>query len=153
MSYTPITVAEMDALLQAQGFRRGTLPGVFEYVYAKGVVINGTNYAVCVYSSIDTGTGRSRNVGEDAIRVCLTKVRKVGNQKFVDMMAGSKRVNRTENWRTSLNERIGRFTDLFIACPQCGAPMVERRGKARDAKPFLGCSTYHETGCRGTREK
>lgn len=39
------------------------------------------------------------------------------------------------------------------ACPTCGKPMVQRvaRKGAGAGSAFWGCSTYRQTGCRGTR--
>lgn len=153
MSYTEITRDEMDAVLLSQGFKRGTVAGTLEWIYAKGIQIKvsgkPTDYALTIYSSVDVRTNRSRSVGQDAIRVCITKMR----GKYLDVMAGDKRVNRVENWRVNLQERINRITDNFVACPVCGAPMIQRRYKVQGKdRTFLGCSTYHETKCRGTRE-
>lgn len=149
MSYQTIRLDDMDALLNPLGFKRGKINGTMEWVYARGiqVTVNGVkvDFALTVYSSIDIATGVSRPAGADAIRVCITKRR----DTYIDVMAGEKRVNRTENWRANLLERINRVTDNFIACPSCSAPMVKREYKGR---AFLGCSMYRINGCRGTRE-
>ncbi|HYT88890.1 MAG TPA: topoisomerase DNA-binding C4 zinc finger domain-containing protein, partial [Gemmataceae bacterium] len=34
-------------------------------------------------------------------------------------------------------------------CPECGSPMEVRSGRKG---PFLGCTEYRKTKCKGTRE-
>ncbi len=39
---------------------------------------------------------------------------------------------------------------MILGCPDCQAPMVQRR-RARDGHPFMGCTKFPK--CRGTRER
>lgn len=159
-TYTDISKEEMGQFLEAQGFQLISLEGVWELVWAKifrtsrsehGVYGDGSiAVSMRVYSGINP-SGRSRGVGEDAIRVALFwkdegEIRKVG---------GSKRVHRVKGWRKNLQSRIdGWADDLGPACYNCLSPMVLRTPKKGGKKfePFYGCASWPRTKYKGSRE-
>lgn len=136
--------------MENRGFTLVSLPGTRELVWGKRVRSVG-DYPVTlrVYSSIVEE--KSRDVGEDAIRVAL--VAKIPDDNdgspFGSKIVGigrSKRVNRVPGWRNRLAERIAQWEELLATeCPTCGAPMKERKGPKGK---FYGCCRYPD--CRKT---
>ena len=47
-----------------------------------------------------------------------------------------------------LSEAAARIT---VPCPKCGEPLVHRTRKS-DGAAFYGCSTFFDTGCKGTMD-
>ena len=153
-----ITLAQMDTLLAPQGFVTITVPGTREIVFARGCHVMHADgklpLSLRIYTSIEDG--KSRDVGEDAIRVSLwykTKVLRAGLTTVeLVMLGGSKRVHRVENWRTNLAKRIDAWQEIIQemqACPRCPAPMrliSPRTGQTW--KAFHSCCRYPE--CKGT---
>ena len=101
-NYTQITIAEMRDVLRAQNGWTETDPstlhtfGIKEYVFEWPITKVGQ--PVKVYSSIALSTGVTRQVGADAIRVC------------VPGWSSSVRVHRVEGWRANL---IARVTEMI----------------------------------------
>lgn len=145
-TYTNITLDEMAAHLEPQGFKPMTLDGTIELVWGKVYHIDHVAVSMRVYTGINP-TGESRKVGKDAIRVYLFyrnaagEIRKVG---------GTKRVHRVTGWKANLQSRIDGWKEqLGPLCPTCGAPTALRKPPG-DAKwqPFYGCTNY--PNCKGT---
>jgi hypothetical protein len=140
--YVNVTQNEMEEHLLPQGFKRVTVPGTVELVYAKRVDRDELQLSLRVYTGI-VPSGNSRGVGEDAMRVTIFQRTADG---VVKMAGGSKRVHRVRGWRKNLQNRIDAWEDLLgPQCPTCGNLMVERDG--RNGK-FYGCSNYPD--CRQT---
>ena len=140
-NYTNITAKDMELFLEAQGFRPLTLPGTVELVWGKRCdqtnPKDGSNIPLSlrVYSGIDP-SGNSREVGADAIRVNLFVGLPDGK---IAKVCGSKRVHRVINWQKNLQARLDCWKDDLYACPECGKPLVVRKGKNGD---FRGCTGY-----------
>lgn len=159
-TYYPISLDEMTKFLNNQNFgmynpgRLKTHTGgpVHEIVFARVFGQGDRQIVMRVYTGIDSRTGRSRDVGADAIRVSLWyshngKVLKVG---------GSKRVHRVEGWKANLQDRIDNWRDqLGPPCPKCGRPLVLRKPSKKSNKkfdPFYGCVAWERdgSGCNGS---
>lgn len=95
-TYTKITLEEMKNFLEPQGFTLHKRDDRTEYVANK---IQDGNI-IRVYTSINP-EDRSRRSGDDAIRVGVFDSH--GNWMF-----GQKRVNRTENWKENVQDRINK---------------------------------------------
>ena len=124
--FTAITASEMAGLLEPWGFRLMSIEGTRELVWQK--TRPELEIQIRVYSGIEP-TGVSRGVGEDAIRVEVYWIR---SPEKVYRIGGSKRVNRTQNWRKSLEQRIRDWKEMLgiagkvVHCPNCGFPMAVR---------------------------
>ncbi len=150
--YYDISREEMAAHLEGQGFKQypaGALGKVKELVWAKRLDVQGNVVVMRVYSGINPD-GRSRAVGEDAIRVQLF----YQHEGRVVSIGGSKRVHRVKGWKTNLQSRIDGWADqLGPCCPKCGKPMVLRSPKPKQTwKPFYSCIAWNRdnSGCDGT---
>ena len=153
-NYVERNKAEFDALLVDRlHFRVVELPGVSEIVYQR----DGVNapYSVRVYSSIQRGTGRTRDCGDDAIRVVMVaqetgRAMKIMGEKR-NGKAG-KRINRTKGAMKNLERRVKEYLLMGtpdLLCPKCGHMMAVRNG--RNGK-FLGCTHRdNDEWCGGTR--
>ena len=137
--YIQITASKMDTFLVDQGFLLlPDIPGVTEKVYSKLIA---KNLCIRVYSTVQGKV--SRNIGTDAIRVCLVS-RKKGNTISILYMA--KRVHRVVNWQVNLQNRIDTCKDnITPQCPECNSYTVLRKSKYGS---FYGCINYPE--CKGT---
>lgn len=134
--FVAITEQEMDSFMTDKGFRPVSLEGVREKVYGKVVA---PDVCLRVYSSIVAG--EARDVGKDAIRAVLASRQATG----IKVIGGSRRVNRTKNWRDNLTKRIEAWMEMMgPACPKCGGATVERNGAYGD---FWGCCNY--PNCKG----
>lgn len=151
-NYVERTKEEMDALLiEKYKFRLVRLEGTAEYVYQRdGVQIP---YSIRVYSSVDVRTGRTRDCGDDAIRVVMVhqatgKAKKIMGEK-ANASTGT-RINRTKNAMVNLEKRVRQYMLMgtFYRCEKCGGLMAVRTNKSNGEK-FLGCLDYPE--CNGTR--
>lgn len=143
-AYTAISADEMATFLEPQGFSRVPLTDTREIVWGRVLRVGGTKFTIRVFSGIEAGTGESRGVGEDAIRVSLVWRNRDGAIRGVGR---SKRVHRVAGWRTNLQARIDGI-EAPPCCPVCGAPMAPRKSKASGEK-FWGCADF--PACRGTR--
>ncbi len=136
--YAPIAYDEMHAVMVEYGLSLIVLPGVKELVYGKLV---GKGLCLRVYTSIVHGS--SRDVGKDAIRVCL--VMKIEDGSIVGVGASS-RVYRLATWRANLVKRLEMWTRLLgPACSRCGAYTAQRSSQYG---LFWGCIHYPQ--CKGT---
>lgn len=103
--YTPITLQEMRATLtEANLWKESTTRpgGAGEYVYERELVTV-PGVVIKVFSSISDAAGGSRDAGLDAIRICaIQKMPNGGTRGLVKSVS----VKRTQNWRTTLLERI-----------------------------------------------
>jgi len=98
----------MASFMDALGFESCTLDGVKEHTYARATG-NG-DLRIVIYTSV-TGhpanrLAAGRRKGRDAIRVTLFE-----GEQYV---RGSKRVNRTQNWRLNMLKRIEAMEDSVI---------------------------------------
>ena len=160
--YVQIPEAAMRSMLEGEcGFEQIKLDGTYELVFQRQVSSSKGRtfpYAVRVYSSI--AGGKSRDVGEDAIRVVLinldsgypVKIMGEGrNNRSKKSKAGS-RIYRTaptgipaEKRVEALLERLrDRCRDYFYhivmnPCPKCGSALALRGGSNGD---FYGCTNY-----------
>jgi len=150
-----IPLAEMKAFLEGQGFLPLLLPEAKERVWGK-IVRAGDDpnnprltCSLRVYTGIEGGD--SRDVGKDAIRVCLFW--RSGPGMLPVMVGGSKRVHRVKGWKKNLQDRIDKWEEAVgPACPACGSPMVARKVKkagANHGRPFYSCVTWKQTKCKG----
>lgn len=143
--YRPIDLATFAALMRDKGFNEISLPGTAEHVWERPIDcrLSSGRFKVRIYSSID-GTGVTREVGGDAIRVQLfdtVRSRPVGD--FA-------RVHRTENALVNTIERAREVYGYVSQHPEhhctCGSLMVAR---GKSGKTFLGCTSYPT--CKNTR--
>jgi DNA-binding PadR family transcriptional regulator len=143
--YVQITQSDMDAFMEAVGLdelsveERGSFGRrpVKERVYESSVV-GPMGGRIRVYSSVVGPEARDK--GKDAIRVQYW----IGDRKVY----GAKRVNRTENWRANVLERINDVYEMaesgaLSRVPQDsrGDYMVARRSRGRH---FWGSANYPE---------
>lgn len=100
-----------------------------------------------VYSTIDKETGRSRDTGEDSIKIVVAResTLKPVRPKFTHTY-------RLDTWRTNFQKRISEALVSLgnnMKCG-CGADMVLKRNNR--GENFLGCSEYTKDSaqpCRG----
>lgn len=145
-TFVSVSQREFESAILPLGFKPVSLDGTKEFVYGKRMDCNGSAFTVRVYSGVDIRTGVSREVGSDAIRVCMVGRNSDGS---IYGVCKDRRVNRTKNWALNLRERLSHFDcDAVHSCPKCNAPLALRKGKNGD---FLGCSEYRVTGCKGSR--
>lgn len=141
-TYVNVTQQEMENHLFPQEFTPLSLPGTVELVYSKRVDRDGMMLSLRVFTGINPG-GNSRKVGEDAIRVQIVWRQGDGTVRIV---GGSRRVHRVKGWRKNLQNRIDSWQEqLGPSCPECSAPMVERKGRKG---VFWGCSRWPD--CKRT---
>ena len=149
--YVQITQSDMDAFMEAVGLdelsveERGSVGRrpVKERVYESSV-IGPMGGRIRVYSSVVGPEARDK--GKDAIRVQYW----IGDRKVY----GAKRVNRTENWRANVLERINDVYEMaesgaLSRVPQDsrGDYMVARRSRGRrkgTSGYFWGSANYPE---------
>ena len=104
--YVEITLQEMKEFLESSGFRMYKRDPKTEWVANKLFPVEGSIYVIRVYTTINPDE-KSRVVGSDAIRVGVF----TSNGEWV---FGSKRVNRTKNWKESIKIRIKELEDRLI---------------------------------------
>lgn len=105
---------------------------------------DGVHLAVRVYTSIVPQDGRGRDVGRDAIRVCLVRDQRTKRERIV---WSHRRVHRTPDWQTRVKDRMIDAWRLVRGkqakcCPACGAPMVPRHRKNDKNKWFWSCVRF-----------
>ena len=143
--YVQITQSDMDAFMEAIGLEElsvnergsfGRRP-VKERVYESSVV-GPMGGRIRVYSSVVGSEARDK--GKDAIRIQYW----IGDRKVY----GAKRVNRTENWRANVLERINDVYEMAesgvlsrVPKDSRGDYMVARRSRGRH---FWGSANYPE---------
>jgi len=150
-AYHNVTLAEIEALLAPQGFKRVNTKKfkpddrTVEIVYGKRVDQDGLVLSLRIFTGIEpTGiepTGNSRGSGEDAIRVALWMRRP--SDGYPVEVGGSKKVLRIQTWANNLQERLDSWLDYMPKerCPDCESPLIPKQ--TRDGKRrFLGCSNY-----------
>ena len=147
--YVQITQSDMDAFMEAIGLEElpvnergsfGRRP-VKERVYESSVV-GPMGGRIRVYSSVVGPEARDK--GKDAIRIQYW----IGDRKVY----GAKRVNRTENWRANVLERINDVYEMAesgvlsrVPKDSRGDYMVARRSRGRrGAGYFWGSANYPE---------
>ena len=143
--YVQITQSDMDAFMEAVGLEELTVNerGSFgrrpvkERVYESSVV-GPMGGRIRVYSSVVGSEARDK--GKDAIRIQYW----IGDRKVY----GAKRVNRTENWRANVLERINDVYEMAESGALSRVPkdsrgdyMVARRSRGRH---FWGSANYPE---------
>jgi hypothetical protein len=104
--YVEISLKEMKEFLESQGFRMHKRDTKTEWVANKILEFSGNNYVIRVYTTINPDNV-SRGVGSDAIRVGVFS----SNGEW---LFGSKRVNRTKNWKSSIEQRIFEISSKLI---------------------------------------
>lgn len=104
--YTEIKLEEMTEFLESLGFILHKRDQKTEWVANKIFECNNNLYLIRVYTSINPEE-RSRGVGTDAIRVGVFS----SNGEWI---FGSKRVNRTKNWREAIKSRITELETRLI---------------------------------------
>lgn len=127
-TFVSVSQSDFESFVLPLGFQPLNLPGTKELVYGKRMDCRNHPFTVRIYSGINPD-GNSRGVGSDAIRVCL--VSRNSNGKVFGCQK-DRRVNRTQNWRANLSERLTHFRCDDIAwCPRCDAPAAysKRTGK------------------------
>lgn len=154
-NYVERTQEEIESLLvERLKFRVIDLgPNVGEVVYQR----DGVNapYSVRVYSSIQKGTGRTRECGDDAIRVVMIAQETGYAMKIMGEKRNGKagkRINRTKGAMRNLERRVKEYLLMgtpALLCPKCSHMMAVREG--RNGK-FLGCTNrVDNVWCGGTR--
>ena len=96
--YIEIKLDEMTEFLESLGFILHKRDTKTEWVANKIFESNNNTYIIRIYTSINPEE-RSRGVGTDAIRVGVFS----SNGEWI---FGTKRVNRTKNWKKSIESRI-----------------------------------------------
>lgn len=105
--YVEISLEEMKNFLEPLGFIMHKRDPKTEWVANKIFGYDGRIYLVRVYTSVNPEE-RSRGSGSDAIRVTMF----TSNGEWV---FGTKRANRTKNWRNAINEGIKELEDRLVA--------------------------------------
>jgi len=95
--YIEISLEEMREFLESQGFRMHKRDSKTEWVANKIFQVEKNLYLIRVYTSINPEE-RSRGSGTDAIRVGVFS----SNGEWI---FGTKRANRTKNWRDAIKTR------------------------------------------------
>jgi hypothetical protein len=151
-TYTAISAAEMESFMTARKFARVDRPSCYEVVYE---LARAPGFMVRVFSSV--ASGKSRDVGEDAIRAQLVFEADVtfrtGTGHIDAVLYACTRVHRTQNWKVTLD---GRMREAWLSfknvkkCPRCNIlPLAEK--SRRDGGKFLGCVGWRQdgSGCGG----
>ncbi len=104
--YVEITLEEMKNFLEPLGFIMHKRDSQTEWVANKIFSYDRKLYLVRVYTSINPEE-RSRGSGSDALRVTMF----TSNGEWV---FGTKRANRTKNWREAIKTRIKELEDKIV---------------------------------------
>jgi len=104
--YIEIKLDEMTEFLESLGFILHKRDPKTEWVANKIFESNNNTYLIRIYTSINPEE-RSRGVGTDAIRVGVFS----SNGEWI---FGTKRVNRTKNWKKSIESRIKELENRLI---------------------------------------
>lgn len=115
----------------------------------------GAHAMVRIYTSLADGASRVRDVGEDAVRICLLSrrdERPLGKSEKILRTAPARSADRVQVFLERLTARIrARYAEAraIPGCGECGGAMVLRL-RGADGARFYGCSRFRD-GCRGTR--
>ncbi len=104
--YVEIKLEEMSEFLESLNFTLHKRDPKTEWVANKIFESNNNLYLIRVYTSVNPEE-RSRGVGTDAIRVGVFS----SNGEWI---FGTKRVNRTKNWKKSIESRIKEIENRLI---------------------------------------
>lgn len=104
--YVEITLEEMRDFLEALGFIMHKRDSKTEWVANKIFSVEKTLYLIRVYTSINPDE-KSRGSGTDAIRVGVFS-------SSGEWVFGTKRANRTKNWRDAIKTRIEELETRLI---------------------------------------
>ncbi len=104
--YVEIKLEKMSEFLESLNFTLHKRDPKTEWVANKIFESNNNLYLIRVYTSINPEE-RSRGVGTDAIRVGVFS----SNGEWI---FGTKRVNRTKNWKKSIESRIKEIETRLI---------------------------------------
>lgn len=157
--YVERTQDEFDALLVKRlNFRIRRLDGCGEVVYER--ISKDLLYAVRVYSSLQISTGRTRECGEDAIRVVMVNLDSGFPMKIMGEGKGKagKRINRTKGAMKNLESRVRQYLKMGTPdyrCPKCNSMMAVRKNKITGDR-WLGCTSLkvlpeEKVWCKGHR--
>jgi hypothetical protein len=104
--YIEISLEEMKNFLEPLGFIMHKRDAKTEWVANKIFIVEKNLYLIRIYTSINPEE-RSRGSGTDAIRVGIF----TSNGEWV---FGTKRVNRTKNWRKAIVDRVKELEDRLF---------------------------------------
>ncbi len=104
--YVEIKLEEMSEFLESLNFTLHKRDPKTEWVANKIFESNNNLYLIRVHTSVNPEE-RSRGVGTDAIRVGVFS----SNGEWI---FGTKRVNRTKNWKKSIESRIKEIENRLI---------------------------------------
>jgi hypothetical protein len=155
--FVPLDYQAVKSLLETEmGFTQRQPERTRELCWERRVVTNGepTPYAIRVYSTLEP-TGECREIGSDAIRVCLVDQEDPSRERILEV---EKKVLRTKsamiNLRARARELYGYVNTSAHRCPVCGRLMVVRTTKRTVAKPevrsFFGCMGFSHEACKHT---
>lgn len=130
MSFTSVTAAAFDSTLTPKGFVK-TLANK-EVVFTRAHDKN-PDFKIMVYSSLTDGASEVREVGSDAIRVCLVYTH---NGK-THGIGKSKRVYREGEEKRIMERMVERAREMYILANKtmkgglcsCGSPRWEDSGR------------------------
>lgn len=146
--YYPISQSEFEQFLLRQKFVK-VIPDAItkELVYSK--IVGKCKYGpIClrIYSGINPN-GESRDIGKDAIRLCLfykkdNEVIKCGNFR---------KCLRVLTWKKNVQAAIDAWQELYEVC-DCGSPMILRENKTTKQQ-FWACCDWKKdgSGCRKSK--
>lgn len=146
--YYAIPQEEFEEFLCHQGFVR-VIPDAItkELVYSK-IVGKCKHGPIClrIYSAINPD-GESRDIGKDAIRLCLfykknNEILKCGNYR---------KCLRVLTWEKNLQAAINAWQELYEVC-YCGSPMILRENSKTKDKFWSCCDWKRDgSGCKFTK--
>ena len=113
-------------------------------------------YKVIVFSSLQRGINRTRDCGNDAIRVLMWNVKAERPMKIMGegrQSKAGKRINRTQGAMRNLERRVKQYLNLGspkYRCEICGSVMAVRNW---DGEKKLACTNRLDanTWCKGRR--
>ena len=142
-TYVPITLEQMQEVLKPEKGWITRTHANSEICFEFEVKNYNPLILIKVYSSIHPNTDCVREVGADAIRVCLLLW---DGSKFVGLKSFN-RCNRTKGWSVTLRNRVMEAfhyaKNKVVFCKRCGKIMCERENTNTKIK-FMGCSNYPE---------
>ena len=147
--YVKYTEVEIVKTLESCGFKRVKVDGTRETVMEREVE-NFLDRRIRVYTSAVEGRD-ARACGKDALRVLVlvrTTHKHSGEEAWL-LQWSARRVHRTENFLTNLQERCRLAWKVATTrCPECKSIMVPRRKKGTRKDTFWGCIRFPV--CRST---
>lgn len=106
-----------------------------EYIYI--LDIKNKDMKIKIWSTVDTKTERSREKGEDTIKVAL-----VYSKDMTKILYQTHNTKRTDNWESNLTNKINEVLDIaknIKRCEKCSSPMIKKKGKYGY---FYGCINF-----------